>query len=471
MIDLTTLTITKAHEALKSGEYTVRDLVSAYQQVIAEKNPEINAYISVWDNIDDQIDAAQQRFTDGTATLLTGIPFGIKDLIQVAGRTTTAGSKILEHYTATYSASVIEKLQKENIIILGKTNTDEFAQGSSTENSAYGVTKNPHDVTRVPGGTSGGSSAALAGGMALAALGTDTGGSIRQPSSFCGTVGLKPTYGATSRYGVVAAASSLEGPGPMAKTVSDVEIIFNAMKGVDPLDSTTIEGDISSDVKTIGVPRAFTHREGIDPDVLETFDTALKQLADCGYTIVDIDLPSLDYALATYYVINAAEISSNMARYDGIKFGERVDADTLGEQYARTRGQMLGPEVKRRIMLGTYVLSAGYADEFYYKAQQMRSTIKKDFEKAYENVDIIAMPVAPSPAFKIGEKTTDPLTMYLEDIFTVVANVVGVPAISIPSGTVDRDGVSLPVGLQLLAPHLGEKRLFEVGKKFEHEVQ
>lgn len=466
MIDLKNLTIEKAHQDLKEGKYKVLDLVNAYKKVISEKNPDLNAYLSIWTDAENQAQIAQKMFDENTATTLTGIPFSIKDVITTKGQISTGGSKILENHIPAYDATVVEKLKTAGAIILGKTNTDEFAQGSSTENSAYGVTKNPHDTTRVAGGSSGGSAVSVAMDGALASLGTDTGGSVRQPASFCGVVGLKPTYGTVSRYGLMAMASSFDVAGPFSKTVADSEIIFNAIKGIDPLDSTTVAGTIDADVKTIGVPRSFL-KEGIDPDVLQNFEDSLKKLELKGYKIKDIEIPLIEYSLAVYYILVPAEVSSNMARYDGIKFGERVSSENLSDHYTKTRGQLLGPEVKRRIMLGTYVLSAGYSDQFYNKAWQARNAIKKSFEKVFSEVDCIAMPVFPEPATKIGANDGNPLKDYLADIFTVPANVAGIPAISIPSGTVDRDGKSLPVGLQLLAPHFGENRLFSVGKRFE----
>ena len=464
------LTIAKAHQHLLNKDFTVADLVKACQQKIAETNSDINAYLTVFDNLDAEIAEAQKRFDNGTATPLTGIPLAIKDVIMIKGKRATGGSKILENYTATYSATAIEKLAEAGSIFIGKTNTDEFAQGGSTENSAYGVTKNPHDHTRVAGGSSGGSAAAVATDTALGALGSDTGGSIRLPASFCGVVGLKPTRGAVSRNGLMAMASSFDVIGPFAKTVEDAEIIYNAIKGIDPLDSTTVEATskeaTDTKVKKIGVPRSFLQK-GIDDDILKNFEASLETLKKEGYEIVDIEIPYIEYSLAVYYILIPAEVSSNMARYDGIKYGERRGGANLLEQYSATRGELLGAEVKRRIMIGTYVLSAGYADQFYKKATEARSVITQSFKKVFENVDMIAMPVSPVPAFKIGEHTQSPLQMYLVDIFTVGANVSGVPAISIPSGTVDRDGKNLPVGLQLLAPHLHENALFSVGKQFE----
>lgn len=466
-MDLTKLTIKEAHEKLIAKEITAVDLANAYLKNIEEKNGDINAYITVFDDVIAQAEKAQAKINAGEATILTGIPISIKDNMCMKGRRTTAGSKILENYVAPYSATAILKLDEQLPVYLGKTNTDEFAQGASTENSAYGVTKNPRDTDRVSGGSSGGATASVASEMAIGGFGSDTGGSIREPASFCGVVGLKPTYGSVSRYGLIAMASSFDVISPTAKNVEDVEILFNAVRGEDELDSTS-HGNLNDDgsVKKIGVPYDFL-KEGIDEDVLKSFNDGIEKLKSEGYEIKDIKIPGVEYSLAVYYVLVPAEVSSNMSRYDGVKFGERVGGKDLLDTYMKTRGQLLGSEVKRRIMLGTYVLSAGYADQFYRKAWQVRNMIRKNVENVFKEVDIIAMPVAPTPAFKIGEKSDDPLQMYLIDIFTVLANVVGIPAISVPGNEVNRDGKNLPVGMQFLSAHHNEKKLFEIGKKFE----
>lgn len=466
-MDLTKLTIKEAHEKLIAKEITAVDLANAYLKNIEEKNGDINAYITVFDDVITQAEKAQEKINAGEATILTGIPISIKDNMCMKGRRTTAGSKILENYVAPYSATAILKLDEQLPVYLGKTNTDEFAQGASTENSAYGVTKNPRDTDRVSGGSSGGATASVASEMAIGGFGSDTGGSIREPASFCGVVGLKPTYGSVSRYGLIAMASSFDVISPTAKNVEDVEILFNAVRGEDELDSTS-HGNLNDDgsVKKIGVPYDFL-KEGIDEDVLKSFNDGIEKLKSEGYEIKDIKIPGVEYSLAVYYVLVPAEVSSNMSRYDGVKFGERVGGKDLLDTYMKTRGQLLGSEVKRRIMLGTYVLSAGYADQFYRKAWQVRNMIRKNVENVFKEVDIIAMPVAPTPAFKIGEKSDDPLQMYLIDIFTVLANVVGIPAISVPGNEVNRDGKNLPVGMQFLSAHHNEKKLFEIGKKFE----
>ncbi len=467
MIDFSKLTIKKAGEMLRKKEISVADLTAHYVKNLQEKNPEVNAVLEIFSDIDEQVKIAQEKIDNGTATELTGIPMVLKDNIMVHGRIASASSKILEKYVATYTATAARKLIDQSVVILGRANMDEFAMGGSTENSAYGVTKNPIDTTRVSGGSSGGSAAAVAMDGAMFALGSDTGGSIRQPASLCGIVGLKPTYGSVSRHGLMAMASSLDVIGPITKNVEDAETVFKAIRGIDPKDSTTVAGETSKkEVKKIGVPMSYM-KKGIDADVLETFQKSLDKFKSAGIEIVDIDLPNLDYSLAVYYILMPAEVSSNMARFDGIKYGSRIEGDNLLGDYMKTRGQLIGREVKRRIMLGTYVLSAGYADEYYRKAWQVRHMIGEDFKKAFEKVDIIATPTSPTPAFKIGEKSGDPMQMYLADIFTIFANLVGVPAISIPDGFVKRDGIDLPNGLQLIAPHLGEQLLFDIGKKFE----
>lgn len=466
-MDLTKLTIREAHEKLVAKEITAVDLANAYLKNIEEKNPDLNVYLTIFDDVMEQAKKAQEKIDAGTATLLTGIPISMKDNMCMEGRRTTAGSKILENYIAPYSATAILKLDEHCPVYLGKTNTDEFAQGASTENSAYGVTKNPHDIERVAGGSSGGATASIAAEMAAGGFGSDTGGSIREPASFCGVVGLKPTYGSVSRYGLIAMASSFDVISPTAKNVEDVEILFDAVRGKDEMDSTTHDKlNEDSSVKTIGVPYDFL-KEGIDEDVLKSFNDGIEKLKAEGYEVKDIKIPGIEHSLAVYYVLVPAEVSSNMSRYDGVKFGERIGGKDLLDTYMKTRGQLLGVEVKRRIMLGTYVLSAGYADQFYRKAWQVRNMIRKNVENVFKEVDVIAMPVAPTPAFKIGEKSNDPLKMYLNDIFTVLANVVGVPAISIPGNEVNRDEKNLPVGIQFISAQYNEKKLFEIGKKFE----
>lgn len=466
-MNISEYTIETLNTKLITKELSVQEVVEAFLSNIKEKNEELNVFIKIHEDfIQEQIHDAQAQIDNGTATILTGIPIAIKDNILIKGQELAAASKILEGYHATYDAAVISKLRAQGAILIPRANMDEFAMGASTEFSAFGVTKNPHDMNRVAGGSSGGSAVAVAAGMSVAALGSDTGGSIRQPASFNGVVGLKPTYGSVSRSGLIAMASSFDVIGSFSKNVKDAQIIFDAIKGIDPLDQTTNIGTLSNEVKKIGVPYHFL-KSGIDADVLEVFNSNIEKLKNLGYEIVDISLPSFEYALSIYYILVPAEVSSNMSRFDGVKFGKKVEGKDLTEDYFLTRGTLLGTEVKRRIMLGTYVLSAGYADEYYRKAWVARNAIKAEIKSMFEKVDVIAMPVSPSPAFKIGEMSEDPLKMYLADVFTVSANVAGVPAISIPAGSVERESKTLPIGLQLLAPWHGEERLFNVGQKFE----
>ncbi|MEI6494724.1 MAG: Asp-tRNA(Asn)/Glu-tRNA(Gln) amidotransferase subunit GatA [bacterium] len=470
-IDLKTLTIKKAHTAMQSGEYTCHDLVQTYLDEIKKRNPEINAYLTIFDDAVEQADLVDNKIKAGEEIgLLEGIPMAIKDLILIDGKRATGASKILENYVATYDATVIKKLKEAGVIFLGKTNTDEFAMGGSTENSAFGVTKNPHDLERVAGGSSGGSTAAVAGKMALAALGSDTGGSIREPSSFCGTVGLKPTYGAVSRFGAMAMTSSLEQIAPVAGNVEDVEIVFKAIRGQDSLDATSTDGEkfdpIPTDYKfKIGVPRSFVSA-GLKPEVEKNFNDSIEKLKDLGCEIVDIELPMLKYSLACYYITVFAEVSANMARLDGMRYGLHIDGASGIDDYFKSRGAGFGPEVRRRIMLGTYVLSAGYYDAYYSKATKVRKAIREDYLRAFKDVDVILTPTAPSPAFKIGEKVSDPLQMYLEDIFTVPINLAGLPALAIPSGETES---GLPLGIQFTASHWREDKLIALGKKFEEK--
>lgn len=467
MIDLTTLTIKKAHEAMKSGTYSAVDLAQAYLDEIKKKDGDIHAYLEVFSDVIEQAKAADARFKDGTATLLTGIPFAIKDNILIQGRTASSASKILEKYHATYDATVIKKLKKEGVVFIGRTNMDEFALGGSTEKSAYGPTKNPHDLERVPGGTSGGSAAAVAGTMALVALGSDTGGSVRQPSAFCGTVGLKPTYGAVSRSGLMAAVSSFDQIGPISNNIEDSEIVFNVIKGQDIKDGTTISDATYSPKRIdkkpiIGIPRSLLTIGGIDKNILANFAEAEEKFKKLGYEVKDVELATAAQALPVYYILNFAEVSSNLSRFDGMRFGLHKDGKDGIDDYFETRGAGFGKEARRRILLGTYVLSSGYYDAYYNRANAVRRILTQDFLKAFEKVDILITPTTPAPAFKIGEKTADLVAMYLEDIFTVTANLTGMPAISIPSGFSGK----LPLGLQMTARHGDEKILFEVGKEF-----
>jgi aspartyl-tRNA(Asn)/glutamyl-tRNA(Gln) amidotransferase subunit A len=413
-IDLKNLTITKAHEALTKGEFTSVELTQAYLNEIATKNKDINAYLEVFDDALEAARKADEKIKAGKGTLLTGIPVAIKDNILISGKIASASSKILENYHATYNATVISKLGKEGAVFIGRTNMDEFAMGGSTENSAFGVTKNPHDLSRVAGGSSGGSAAAVAMDGALFALGTDTGGSIRQPASFCGAVGLKPTYGAVSRYGAIAMGSSLDQIGPITRTVTDAEIVFNAIRGKDGLDGTTIDEKtyspkrIGNKKPVIGVPRHFLKGDGLDKDVMAAFEDALNAFKAKGYEVKEISLPNIGYSLMVYYIVMPAEVSSNLARFDGVKYGLHVEGKDVIDDYLQTRRAGFGREVIRRILLGTYVLSSGYHDAYYNRANAVRKMITDDFLKAFESVDIIATPTTPAPAFKIGEKAMIP---------------------------------------------------------------
>ncbi len=466
MSSLAKLSIAEASNKLAAKEVSAVELAAACKAEIDARNGTLNAYLEVFDDIEAQAKAADERRAQGESGTLLGIPLAMKDNILIEGRRASAASKILEGYVATYDATAAAKLKAQGAVFLGRTNMDEFAMGGSNENSAYGPVKNPADELRVPGGSSGGSAAALAAHMALGALGTDTGGSVREPAAFCGVVGLKPTYGAVSRSGIIALGSSLDQVGPFGKTVEDAEILFNAIKGKDQLDSTSIDSALAvSDKKVIGVPRALL-AQGIDPDVLARFEATLKMLEGKGYQVVDVELPSAALALAAYYVIMPAEASSNLARYDGVRYGLSLKGADLLEDYARTRGEGLGPEVRRRIMLGTYVLSAGYYDAYYGKALGVRELLRRELGEALGKAAVIATPTTPFPAWKVGEKS-DPLSVYLADIFTVTANLTGNPAISIPMGTVERDGSQLPVGIQFTAPCGGEATLFAVGKDAE----
>jgi aspartyl-tRNA(Asn)/glutamyl-tRNA(Gln) amidotransferase subunit A len=467
-MDLTTLTLVEARKKLDAHEITAVQLAESYLAAIKEKNPELNAYLEVYDDVLEQAKAADEKIKARKASLMTGIPLSVKDNILIQGKVASSASKILEHYHATYDATVIAKLKEEGAVFLGRTNMDEFALGSSTENSAYGVTKNPHDISRVPGGSSGGAAASVGANLCIAALGSDTGGSIRQPASFCGVVGLKPTYGAVSRNGVMAMASSLDQIGPIAKTVEDAEIIFNAIKGKDPMDATSIEvpAQESKNTFTIGIPTGFL-KEGVDEEVMRNFNDSVETLKKLGYTIKEIDLPNIKYSLAVYYILMPAEVSSNLARFDGVKYGLRKEGADLMEEYVTTRAEGFGKETRRRIILGTYVLSTGYYDAYYNKATTVRKLLMRDFDEAFKGVDLILTPTSPTPAFKIGERATNPLSMYLADIFTVSANLVTLPAISIPSGFTEREGKKLPLGIQFTAPYAREDMLFSLGKAFE----
>ena len=447
-------------------------------RTIQATNPALNSFLLV--DADDALARAQKvdaRIAAGDMPPLAGVPIAIKDNLCVRGMKTTAASKILQTYRPPYDATVIERLEAAGVVIIGKTNCDEFAMGSSNENSAYGPVRNPWAPSRTPGGSSGGSAAAVAAAQVPLALGSDTGGSIRQPASFCGVVGLKPTYGRVSRYGLLAFASSLDQIGPIARTVEDTALALAAMAGPDPADATSshepvpnLASSLTGDVKglRVGVPRTFV-TEGVDPDVKAAFDAALAVLEDAGARLVDVELPHAPYGVPAYYLVCTAEASSNLARYDGVKYGYRSKAAAQGLQamYTHSRSEGFGAEVKRRIMLGTYVLSAGYYDAFYLKAQQVRTLLRRDYDRAFEAADVIAMPTSPIPPFGLGEKADDPLQMYLADIFTVSANLAGVPAISVPGGFVQRGSDRLPVGFQLAARPFDEPTLLRAADAYQ----
>lgn len=462
------MTIEEAARALRARELTVRELWDACAAAAHAKNPELNAFLEIFDADDASIEAAQVRIDTekDSAPLLCGIPLGIKDNILIEGKIASAASKMLENYRATYDATVVKKLKEAGALFLGRTNMDEFAMGSSTEHSAYGPTKNPHDMSRVPGGSSGGSAAAVAAHLVIAALGSDTGGSIRQPAALTGIVGLKPTYGAVSRSGLIAMGSSLDQIGPLAKTVEDARILYEAIRGIDKLDSTTIPDNLYGVLAPpkrfrVGVPRHLLG-EGIDADVLAAFDATLAMLTQAGHTVIDVELPTSSHALAAYYVIMPAEVSANLARLDGMRYGHAARGETLLDDYLLSRTEGFGEETRRRILLGTFVLSSGYIDAYYRKADAARAVLRREYDKAFATCDVVAFPTTLSPAFTFGEKS-DPVSMYLEDIFTVTANLTGMPAISIPMGTVDRGGKQLPIGIHFTAPHQAENVLFAAG--------
>ncbi len=480
--------IKELHEKLISGEITSVQLTQQYFDMISQKDADLHAYLTLTKELAlEQAKKVDEKISRGEEIgIIEGIPGAIKDNICIENIRATAGSKILDNYIAPYDATVVEKLREAGAIILGKTNCDEFAMGSSTENSAYGATKNPHDEKRVPGGSSGGSAVVVASDMAVWALGSDTGGSIRQPASFCGMIGLKPTYGRVSRSGLMAMASSFDQIGPMTKTAEDAAIILSIISDHDEMDATSasnfgkkyedyLTGEIKG--KKIGIVKGYL--EGLDAGVKKVMESVIEKYEKLGAEILEIELPNAKYALPTYYIIQPCEVSSNLARFDGIKYGMRADdrknsnynpeglPKNLLETYLDTRAYELGAEVKRRIMLGTYALSSGYYDAYYLRAQKVRTLIKQDFEKAFEKVDLILTPTAPTPAFKIGENTNDPLQMYLEDIFTITANIVGVPAISVPGGNVEVDGKQLPVGFQLMGKWFDEENLLNTAHAFE----
>ncbi|MDD5567380.1 MAG: Asp-tRNA(Asn)/Glu-tRNA(Gln) amidotransferase subunit GatA [Patescibacteria group bacterium] len=478
-MELNQLTIKDAHEGLVRGDYSSRELVQVALDGIKKLEPKLNAFITVSDEAAlAQADKADKKIKRGEPLeAVTGLPIGIKDLLVTEGIRTTAGSKILERYQPVYTATAVDRLIKAGAVIVGKTNCDEFGMGASGENSAYGPTKNPWDLRRVPGGSSSGSAAAVASGECLFALGTDTGGSIRQPASFCNLVGLKPTYGRVSRYGLISLASSLDQIGIFTRTIEDCATVLKIIADQDAKDSTSVKkavpnypAELESDPPTLrlGVPKEY-FVPGMDPEVEQITRTAIKKLTELGFSVEEISLPHTPQALAVYYLILPAEASSNLARYDGIRYGLSVEAGakTLDDVYKNSREAGFGPEVKRRIMLGTYVLSAGYYDAYYRKAQQVRTLIIEDFQRAFERVDLIITPTSPTPAFTLGEKYEDPLTMYLSDIFTVSANIAGLPGLSLPAGFAK----GLPVGIQIMASHFQEDKILALAHAYQKETQ
>ena len=472
--DLPALSIAELQRLLRHREVSPREVIDALQTRIASIDPQIGAYLSI------DFEAAAKEAEKANLTLpLGGVPIAIKDIISVAGQPCTCASKILHNYRALYDATVIRKLRAAGAIPLGKMNMDEFAMGSSTENSSVKLTRNPWDLSRVPGGSSGGSAAAVAANEAFGALGTDTGGSVRQPAAISGVVGVKPTYGRVSRFGVVAFASSLDQVGPLTKTVRDSALILNAIAGHDPQDTTSLNEPVPDYTATLGgdlrgtrlgLPKEYMI-EGIDPQVKKAVDAAVKHLQTLGAQIIDVSLPHTEYAIAVYYILATAEASANLARFDGVRYGHRADNPiNLLDHYGRTRGEGFGPEVKRRIILGTYVLSSGYYDAYYLRAQKVRELIRQDFAKAFETVDALVSPTSPGPAFKFGERTADPLQMYLADIFTNAGNLAGICGISLPCGFAEVEGKQLPIGLQLQGKVLDEARILQIAYAYEQST-
>ncbi len=473
------LSIEKAGELLRNKEISSQELTRAVIDRIEATDDKIGAYVTVAkDSAMESAKAADKAIAEGRVSPLTGIPLSIKDLIYTKGLLTTCASKILHNFVPPYDAAVIRRLKDQGAVILGKVNMDEFAMGSSTENSAIKLTRNPWDINRIPGGSSGGSAASVAADSAMGSLGSDTGGSIRQPASHCGVVGMKPTYGRVSRFGLVAYASSLDQIGPLTKSVTDCAMMMNAIAGYDPADSTSVPKEVpdyTASLKPglkgmrIGLPREYHAAEGLHPDVKQAMEHSVKTLEDLGAELFEVSLPHTPYVVAVYYVIAPCEASSNLARYDGVKYGFRDKSQKdLLEMYRSTRSQGFGLEVQRRIVIGTYCLSAGYYDAYYGKASQVRTLIMEDFKQAFETCDLILSPVAPAPAFAIGENADDPLTMYLSDIFTLSANLAGIPAMSVPCGF-SKDG--LPIGLQLMASHFNEEMLFKAAYNFEQATE
>ena len=472
-------TLLEAARKVRGKEISSRDLTKALLARIEKLNPKVNAYITVLpERAMAQAAACDEEQARGDLRgPLHGVPVGLKDIFCTRGVRTTCGSKILYNFDPPYDAAVTGKVLAAGAVLLGKQNMDEFAMGSSTETSHYGVTRNPWDLSRIPGGSSGGTAAAVAAAMCFAGVGTDTGGSIRQPASLCGVVGVKPTYGRVSRYGMIAFASSLDQAGPITRTVPDAARMLSIIAGYDRRDSTSVDvpvpdylAAVDKPVKglRVGLPREYFETGGLDPEVRAAVEKALKALTEQGATAVEVSLPHTSFALSTYYLIAPAEASSNLARYDGVRYGYRAEgASGLVEMMSRTRAEGFGAEVKRRIMIGTYALSAGYYEAYYGKAQKVRTLLRRDFDAAFAKADVLLTPTAPTPAFRLGEKTGDPLTMYLSDIFTIPCNLAGIPGISVPCGM---SAEGLPIGAQLLGPHFGEETLFTAAAAIEREL-
>ncbi len=482
MAELTDLTLEQAARGLRSGEFSSVDLTRACLERTESLDDEVHAYLALTPDLAlrqaeqaDQRLAAHRKNDGAPPPIVCGVPTAVKDVLCLQGVPATAGSKILEGFRPPYTATAVQRLLDAGMVVIGKTNTDEFAMGSSTENSAYGPTHNPWSLDRVPGGSSGGSAASVAAGMTPLALGTDTGGSVRQPAAFCGATGFKPTYGRISRYGLIAYASSLDTVGALAHSAAELAPVFELMAGHDPLDSTTVTDPVPAvefkgrELKglRVGVPQEY-FIEGIQDEVEEAVRRAVQVLWSLGAEVVDVELPHTDLALPVYYLIAPSEASANLARFDGVRYGPRREADNLLQEYFETRGELFGPEVKRRIMLGTYALSAGYYDAYYGQAQKVRTLIKQDFDEVFERVDALACPVAPTTAFPIGEHSDDPLSMYLEDVFTLPGSLAGVPGLAFPVGY---DGDGLPIGMQLLGPHFQEPVLFRIAHAFQQVTE
>ena len=469
-------------------EVSVREATEGYYKKIKKEDEAIGAFLSL---MEEQAlleaDRVDKKIKDGeNIPLLAGIPVALKDNILVKGFSATAASRSLERYVASYDATVVEKLKEQHVVLVGKTNLDEFAMGGSTENSGFHITKNPYDIERVPGGSSGGSAAAVASGFVQVALGSDTGGSIRQPAAFCGIVGLKPTYGSVSRFGLIAMASSLDQVGPLTQTVEDAAIVFDAIKGEDPMDSTSVSlggiNTVSTNIERvkklrIGIPKEY-FVDGMEKEVTDEITRTIEKFKKAGFSVREVSLPHTKYALSCYYIVMPAEVSANLARFDGIRYArlpavsaeaEKAGHSALSEIYFRQRGRGFGSEVKRRVILGTFVLSSGYYDAYYAKAQKVRRLIADDFKKAFEEVDVLLAPTTPTRAFKIGEKTNDPISMYLSDIFTMSVNLAGIPALSLPVKKYPLDGGELPVGFQLIGKHFHESDVLGLGMWYEEE--